>query len=580
MAWVSPLDHEPARDFLAGLAAVSRAELDALDEASRAQAFWIAEATDLRLVQDVLEQTGRGLVKGEPWGDFQEGLLQRLTNDWQGRVPNPPRRLELIVRNLGMRSYNTGRYRQMMTDGVRQARPFGLFDAIIDGRETPICKANNGLLLPLDDPAWQLRWPGLHHKCRSIVRSLSQAEASRRGGVTPPAERPGPEGEPQQGFGHAPGSRGEWEGMRLRPTDYDPDLWATAQAKGLTEVPEVPSRPLPPPQPWEDPANGMKRWERALHRRSWRPDTPTWLRDGIGRRGPLAKVVAKESKEASVYTWTDDAITLHHNDRLPLSGRAIEGVFRHEFGHALDHGPGRNPASRISARTAFLTAAQADRDRLAKRSPGRKSKRRARFDAEAADVRELGAAERQTRVAEALAAADLDEGQVRKLLDLESIAGSGTLSDAEVDALVWRFARAWRTDDVQSLIDLLDSPMGRLFETGQVADINPTLDRILSRGVFGKGRQVVDQQLDYLAHQTRVGPALSDLADALTHRRLRGSRVHETSYYALHPDLRGGEILANSVELLGSGPLGEDLVRKVAPDVLEDVRTLLLGGGP
>ncbi len=575
MAWVSPLDHEPARDFLAGLAAVGHSELASLDEAARAQAFWIAQATDLRLVQDVLEQTGRSLVKGEPWGDFQEGLLQRLTNDWQGRVPNPPRRLELIVRNLGMRSYNTGRYRQMMTDGVRAARPFGLFDAIIDGRETPICKANNGLLLPLDDPAWQTRWPGLHHKCRSIVRSLSQSEASRRGGVTPPAERPGPEGTPAEGFGAAPGSRGEWEGMRIRPADYDPNAWEVAQTKGLTEVPEIPPRPLPPPQPWEDPNSGMTARERDWHRRAWSPETPVWLREAIGRRGPLARIRHRRSSLDSGYDWSEDAMTIGLGPGGAVDRGRVVGAFRHEYGHALDFGTSRQSIMQVSSRPPFIAAAEQDRERLSKRL-GRRSKRRDKLDLEAAELRDLEAAARATEIGKVMKRAGLDEGRVRALLSRESIAGSN-LTEGEIDALVWRFGRAWAANDVQALVHLLDHPLGKMRHTYQLKDLNPVLDRILEGGVL---QQRLDDWGSFYNAEVSAGGSFSDLVDALSHGRLGGSTRHEAAYYRQLPvGLRYAEIFANIVDILGSGTMGRELVEKVTPTTLADLASPL-GRGP
>ena len=105
MAWISPLKHELALEFLTGLAAVTVDQLAELDETARQQAFWISGATELSLVQDALERIGEGLVAGDPWGEFQEKLLTRLRRDWAGGVADPPLRLELITRNLGQRTY-------------------------------------------------------------------------------------------------------------------------------------------------------------------------------------------------------------------------------------------------------------------------------------------------------------------------------------------------------------------------------------------------------------------------------------------------------------------------------------------
>ena len=227
MAWPSPSRHVLAEAFLKGLVAITTTELAALEETARRQAFWISGATELSLVQDALSQIGEGLVAGTPWNEFQESLLTRLETAWAGSVKNPPARLELITRNLGQRTYNAGRWIQMHVPGALESRPYGIFDAILDGRETEICASNNGLILALGHPAWQRRWPPLHHWCRSIVRSLSLTSAAGRGitgeGELAQLETPSP------GFGRPP--PWEWE---PDPASYDPDLYQSWLGKEAT----------------------------------------------------------------------------------------------------------------------------------------------------------------------------------------------------------------------------------------------------------------------------------------------------------------------------------------------------------
>ena len=159
-----------------------------------------------------------------------------------------------------------------------------------------------------------------------------------------------------------------------------------------------------------------------------------------------------------------------------------------------------------------------------------------------------------------------------------SPAPEGGCNEAEADTLAWRFAKAWQSDDVQGIINLLDNPLGRFGKTGNLSDINPTLNSILARGVLSS-RDVIQKQIDHFYAQTRVGSSLGDLTDALTHGRIRGAVVHSKDYYAQHPDFRGNEIVANMVEVLGSGPMGEELIRKVVPNSLEELARRL-GGGP
>lgn len=44
------------------------------------------------------------------------------------------------------------------------------FDAVMDGRTTEICKPLNGVLLPVNDPFWDMYYPPNHWGCRSTVR--------------------------------------------------------------------------------------------------------------------------------------------------------------------------------------------------------------------------------------------------------------------------------------------------------------------------------------------------------------------------------------------------------------------------
>ena len=51
--------------------------------------------------------------------------------------------------------------------------------------------------------------------------------------------------------------------------------------------------------------------------------------------------------------------------------------------------------------------------------------------------------------------------------------------------------------------------------------------------------------------------------------------VSQSAYSREHPDFRAAEVLANMVELAGSGPMGEALLRKVVPTTLEDLSSYL-----
>ena len=339
-----PLEHIEARDYLASLTAVTPEQLRHLEEGARYQAFWIAHAHDASLVQDVLDQIGEQLTtpRGQPWGEFQEALLERLEAEWAGRVGDPPRRMELITRNLANRSYNSGRWEQMNRPGPRQARPYRIFDAIVgDGRTTPICLAADGTVLPAGHPYWETHWPPLHHNCRSIVRSLSEEQVRDRGGPDrePPLEDPLID--PRPGFGLDPEVSGVWQPSE---GEYSSEVWQ-ALGKKLEGAPPVPG-PKPAPAPlgpagfWDDPT-----WialhsaeERKWHQRSWKHGTPEEILEAAKDSPRLGVVVSESIDDPSRYRQTKAEINLHYDHERPdIRVKSFDYEWRHEFGHALDY---------------------------------------------------------------------------------------------------------------------------------------------------------------------------------------------------------------------------------------------------
>ena len=58
----------------------------------------------------------------------------------------------------------------------RENKPYGLYDAIEDGRESDICKALNGKVYPLDHEFWASFMPPNHHGCRSRRVAVSKED--------------------------------------------------------------------------------------------------------------------------------------------------------------------------------------------------------------------------------------------------------------------------------------------------------------------------------------------------------------------------------------------------------------------
>jgi SPP1 gp7 family putative phage head morphogenesis protein len=189
------------------------------------RAFTLAGVAQLDMVADVQRSIDRALSSGESFGDWKRKIKARLLNAWRrndAEPANPGWRLETIFRTNVQRAYSAGRHEQLSDPVIMQARPYRMYDAIIDQRTTEICQERNGTILPADDPWWDTNWPPLHFACRAGVRSLRQSQAERRGITSAPTTE-----EPQDGFGLAPTS----ETFEPSPSNYPPDLWAAYQAR-------------------------------------------------------------------------------------------------------------------------------------------------------------------------------------------------------------------------------------------------------------------------------------------------------------------------------------------------------------
>jgi SPP1 gp7 family putative phage head morphogenesis protein len=193
-----------------------------LEADARQRAFTVRAVADLDMVAAVHESLELALATGVDFGEWRATMREALEREWGGSVADPGNRLETIFRTNVQGAYGAGRYEQLTAPAVAQARPYWMYDAILDARTTEGCSELNGTIRPASDPWWNNRIPPRHFRCRSGLRSLREDQARRRGITDLP-----PMIEPEDGFGHPPGER-EWAPM---PSDYPPELWAAYQAR-------------------------------------------------------------------------------------------------------------------------------------------------------------------------------------------------------------------------------------------------------------------------------------------------------------------------------------------------------------
>jgi SPP1 gp7 family putative phage head morphogenesis protein len=200
---------EEALAWFRARVAVTPEEFRQLGEEARKRAFTVSGVNQLDLVNEVASALDKAVERGTDFAEFRELVGAKLEKAWGDKVLDPGWRLENIYRTNVQSAYSAGRLRQQQDPDVLRARPFWLYDSVLDSNTSAICRGLNGTLLPADHPLWQEIYPPNHFGgCRSGVRSLTRAAAERRGGATPE-----PTQKPDAAFAHAPGLN-----------DYEPDL--------------------------------------------------------------------------------------------------------------------------------------------------------------------------------------------------------------------------------------------------------------------------------------------------------------------------------------------------------------------
>ena len=242
-----PLKFEEAVRWFEAKVPLLPGEFRRLEAEAKRWAFTMAGVAELDRLAWLHQTLLDALEKGQTLDEWRKRVRERLKRAHPGH-------LETVFRTNVQSAYAAGRWKQLNHPAVKKARPYWMFDAILDARTTPICRTRDGTVLPADHPWWQNNTPPLHFNCRSGIRALTEAEARARGIATaPPEDEP-----PQEGFGLPPDAE-DWadtyaRGVRARIGD--PGGWELAfvgeppdwRSYGRPErLPErkAPRKPLP-----------------------------------------------------------------------------------------------------------------------------------------------------------------------------------------------------------------------------------------------------------------------------------------------------------------------------------------------
>lgn len=160
-----------------------------------ARAFTVAKAMQLDVLQAIRDALDRALAEGRTFEQFKADLepeLRRL--GWWGRAKmrdpkfdverevtlGTPRRLKLIFR-MNMRTAYAAQLWQTIEKGKRLF-PYLQYVDMDDDRVRPLHAFwGRTIVLPVDDPWWQVYYPPNDWNCRCTVRQLSERDLARRG---------------------------------------------------------------------------------------------------------------------------------------------------------------------------------------------------------------------------------------------------------------------------------------------------------------------------------------------------------------------------------------------------------------
>ncbi len=215
-----PLRFEEAIRWFEGKVPLLPGEFKRLSAEAKRRAFTMAGVAELDRMAWLHQTLIDALEEGQTLDQWRKRVRERMQNAHPGH-------LETAFRTNVQSAYSAGRWAQLNHPAVRKTRPYWMYDAVLDARTTPICRARDGTVLPADDPWWQSNTPPLHFNCRSGIRALTEADAKRRGITETPTAEP-----PEEGFGLPPDAEdwGDTYARGVRARIGDPGGWELAFA--------------------------------------------------------------------------------------------------------------------------------------------------------------------------------------------------------------------------------------------------------------------------------------------------------------------------------------------------------------
>lgn len=194
LAYCMKLPPKKAIEYLVSKGYAVTWDWEELWQDAQAQAFTVAKATRLDILQDIRDAVETAIKEGKTLAWFKKELTPVLkAKGWWGKQeqvdPNTeevsqvqlgsPWRLQTIYRTNLQTAYMAGRYTEQLANV--DDRPYWQYVAILDGKTRPSHRAMNGKVFRFDDPFWQFYYPPNGWGCRCRVVALAGDDLAKSG---------------------------------------------------------------------------------------------------------------------------------------------------------------------------------------------------------------------------------------------------------------------------------------------------------------------------------------------------------------------------------------------------------------
>jgi SPP1 gp7 family putative phage head morphogenesis protein len=171
------LPNDDAADYIRGLTPVTKDTFDGLSSQYKKDAFTLAGAADVRLIEKVRDELADAAAKGSTSDDFQKAV-QQITSD-AGVTDLNAFTLDTAFNVAMQKAYSLGRYEQMSDAATMAVLPYWQYWTVGDDRVRPEHAVLDQFTARGEDPVWMKIYPPNGFNCRCAVVPVLPEEAPK-----------------------------------------------------------------------------------------------------------------------------------------------------------------------------------------------------------------------------------------------------------------------------------------------------------------------------------------------------------------------------------------------------------------